>query len=51
MGVDGTYPWLLVIWLAPLAGALVLWAFGPQLRKAGGVCGVGISPTGQKQTA
>ena len=43
MGVDGSYPLLLVIWLSPLAGALLLWAFGPQLRKAGGIVGVGAA--------
>jgi len=29
-------PLLLAIWLLPLAGALVLWAFGPQLRRGAG---------------
>ena len=37
---------LLVIWLLPLAGAIVNWAFGPQLKRVAGVLGtaaVGIS--------
>ena len=36
MGVDGTYPLLMALWLLPLAGAIVCWAFGPQLKS---VCG------------
>jgi len=30
---------LYAIWLLPLAGAVALWAFGPQLRRAGGWLG------------
>ncbi len=30
------HPLLLLIWLSPLAGAVLLWAFGPQLRTLGG---------------
>jgi NADH-quinone oxidoreductase subunit L len=30
---------LLLCWLLPLGGALVLWAFGPQLRRSAGVLG------------
>ena len=30
---------LISIWLLPLAGALLLWAFGPQLNRAAGVVG------------
>jgi len=30
---------LSIIWLAPLAGAIVLWALGPQLRRSGGWVG------------
>jgi NADH-quinone oxidoreductase subunit L len=30
-------PLLLTVWLLPLAGALVIWAFGPQLQRAAGV--------------
>ncbi len=46
MGVDGSYPLLLVLWLLPLAGAILAWAFGPQLKTAAGwICSalVGIS--------
>jgi NADH-quinone oxidoreductase subunit L len=46
MGVDGSYPYLLALWLLPLAGAIVCWAFGPQLKRAAGFIGsavIGIS--------
>jgi NADH-quinone oxidoreductase subunit L len=33
------YPLLLLIWLMPLAGAILLWAFGPQLRSLAGPIG------------
>jgi NADH-quinone oxidoreductase subunit L len=33
MGIDGNYPVLFVIWLLPLAGAILNWAFGPQLQR------------------
>ena len=36
MGVDGSYPLLLALWLLPLAGAVVCWAFGPQLKTGAG---------------
>ncbi len=39
MGVDGSYPLLLTLWLLPLAGAILCWAFGPQLRAAAGWLG------------
>jgi len=42
MGVDGSYPYLLALWLLPLLGALVLWAFGPQMRRVAGWFGSGI---------
>lgn len=32
MGIDGSYPFLLALWLLPLAGAIINWAFGPQLK-------------------
>jgi len=32
MGVSGSYPLLVALWLIPLAGAIVCWTFGPQLR-------------------
>ncbi|HVN68358.1 MAG TPA: NADH-quinone oxidoreductase subunit L [Candidatus Binatia bacterium] len=31
-----THPLLVALWLLPLAGAIVCWAFGPQLRSAAG---------------
>jgi NADH-quinone oxidoreductase subunit L len=37
---------LLAIWLLPLAGAIVNWAFGPQLKRAAGIVGstvIGLS--------
>ncbi len=39
MGVDGSYPLLFVIWLLPLAGAILCWAFGPQLQRFAGILG------------
>src|SRR5487761_2628600 len=36
MGVDGTYPLLLTLWLLPLLGGVLCWAFGPQLKTAAG---------------
>ncbi len=39
IGVAGTYPLLYLIWLLPLAGAIVCWAFGPQLRTLAGSLG------------
>ncbi|MBV8490492.1 MAG: NADH-quinone oxidoreductase subunit L [Candidatus Eremiobacteraeota bacterium] len=36
MGVDGSYPMLVALWLLPLAGAIICWAFGPQLKTAAG---------------
>src|SRR5947209_7391167 len=41
MGVDGSYPLLPVILLAPLVGAIISWAFGPQLKRAAGWVGCG----------
>ncbi|HEU5478731.1 MAG TPA: NADH-quinone oxidoreductase subunit L [Candidatus Tumulicola sp.] len=32
LGVDGAYPMLVALWLLPLAGAILCWAFGPQLK-------------------
>ena len=46
MGVDGTYPLLVTLWLLPLAGAIVCWAFGPRLRTLAGWLGsatIGLS--------
>src|SRR5579883_299210 len=42
MGVEGTYPLLLALWLVPLACAIALWAFGPQLKTAAGPIGAGL---------
>src|SRR5579863_1503316 len=39
MGLEGVYMPLFVIWLAPLVGAIVIWAFGPSLRTWGGPIG------------
>ena len=39
MGVDGSYPLLLALWLLPLAGAILCWAFGPQLKQMAGWLG------------
>jgi NADH-quinone oxidoreductase subunit L len=36
MGVDGSYPLLVAFWLLPLAGAILCWAFGPQLKTRAG---------------
>ncbi|MEO6912406.1 MAG: NADH-quinone oxidoreductase subunit L [Candidatus Baltobacteraceae bacterium] len=36
MGVDGSYPLLYVIWLLPLLGAVLCWAFGPVLHERAG---------------
>ena len=36
MGVEGSYPTLIALWLLPLAGAIVNWTFGPQLRRTAG---------------
>src|SRR5579884_889395 len=37
MGTPGNYPVLFVIWLVPLLGGILCWAFGPQLKRAAGV--------------
>ena len=43
MGVGGYYPYLIALWLLPLLGAIVAWAFGPQLgRIAGPLCSAAI---------
>src|SRR6185312_10575035 len=42
MGVDGSYPLLLALWLLPLAGAIVCWAFGPQLKQIAGWFGSAV---------
>jgi NADH-quinone oxidoreductase subunit L len=42
MGVGGYYPYLLALWLLPLAGAIVNWAFGPQLGRLAGPLGSAV---------
>jgi NADH-quinone oxidoreductase subunit L len=39
MGVDGYYPTLIALWLLPLVGAVLMWAFGPRLRSLAGPLG------------
>ncbi len=39
MGNEGNYPYLIALWLLPLAGAIINWAFGPQLKRAAGPLG------------
>ena len=39
MGLEGQYPALFAIWLAPLVGAVVIWFFGPRLKSWGGPVG------------
>ncbi len=36
LGVPGSYPLVEALWLLPLAGAILCWAFGPQLRTLAG---------------
>ncbi len=36
LGVSGSYPMLVALWLLPLLGAVICWAFGPQLRGVAG---------------
>ncbi len=36
LGVSGAYPLVVALWLLPLAGAVLCWAFGPQLRTLAG---------------
>ncbi|GAC1542065.1 MAG: NADH-quinone oxidoreductase subunit L [Candidatus Velthaea sp.] len=45
LGIDGSYPLLYLIWLLPLVGAIVLWAFGPQLKSLGGPIGAALIGT------
>jgi NADH-quinone oxidoreductase subunit L len=42
MGVDGSYPALIALWLLPLIGAIAIWAFGPQLKKMAGPLGSAV---------
>ena len=39
MGVSGSYPYLVAMWLLPLAGAVINFAFGPQLKRLAGPLG------------
>src|SRR5581483_6815242 len=36
LGVDGSYPLVVALWLLPLAGAILCWTFGPQLKQLAG---------------
>jgi NADH-quinone oxidoreductase subunit L len=36
LGVTGSYPLIVALWLVPLAAAILCWAFGPQLRTRAG---------------
>jgi len=36
LGVSGSYPLIVALWLLPLAGAVLCWTFGPQLKTAAG---------------
>ena len=42
LGVAGSYPLLIALWLLPLAGAIVCWAFGPRLKTLAGWLASGI---------
>ncbi|MEO9169607.1 MAG: NADH-quinone oxidoreductase subunit L [Candidatus Baltobacteraceae bacterium] len=42
MGVSGYYPYLVALWLLPLVGAIVIWAFGPQLKSTAGPLGTAV---------
>lgn len=39
LGIPGNYPVLFVIWLLPLLGAVLCFAFGPQMKRFAGVLG------------
>jgi NADH-quinone oxidoreductase subunit L len=45
LGIDGSYPLLYLVWLLPLVGAMLLWAFGPQLKTFAGPIGSGLVGT------
>ena len=45
LGIDGSYPLLFLIWLLPLLGAMLLWAFGPQLKSLAGPIGAALVGT------
>ncbi len=42
LGVAGSYPLLIALWLLPLAGAIVCWAFGPRLKTLCGWIASGV---------
>ena len=42
LGVSGSYPLIVALWLLPLAGAVLCWAFGPQLRMLAGWIASGL---------
>jgi NADH-quinone oxidoreductase subunit L len=45
LGIEGGYPLLYLIWLLPLVGAILLFAFGPQLRSLAGPIGSALVGT------
>ncbi|MGB8964160.1 MAG: NADH-quinone oxidoreductase subunit L [Candidatus Cybelea sp.] len=36
LGISGSYPLLVALWLLPLLGAVLCWAFGPKLKAVAG---------------
>ncbi len=42
MGVDGSYPLVVALWLLPLLGAVLCWTFGPQLKARAGWLASGL---------
>ena len=42
MGIPGSYPVLFVIWLLPLLGSVLCFAFGPQLKRNAGWLGTAL---------
>src|SRR5580698_4403766 len=42
IGVAGSYPLIVALWLLPLAGAIMCWTFGPQLRTMAGWLAAGL---------
>jgi len=42
LGASGSYPLIVTLWLLPLAGAVLCWTFGPQLRTLAGWLASGL---------
>ncbi|HEY1868645.1 MAG TPA: NADH-quinone oxidoreductase subunit L [Candidatus Cybelea sp.] len=42
LGVPGSYPLVVALWLLPLGGAIICWAFGPRLRTLAGWLASGL---------